>query len=258
MGELRRIDAFDSLQVIEHAASWCSGVLHADGQLLGRQEAILKFKAFSVCEVIGYQLAAGLGVPVPNMRGIWTPRGGSLGNNCAYGAFRIGILLEELPNLVRVYPIGHIRREQVDGIGRDSVARALVLCMFARDEWGEFVCSSDNRVCFIDLETTLGRLEPENLVTKDVFGRKLELKNCKKAYCSGNRASVASVLNEADRLGIRELVEAELRSFCEMPKPDRAKLVSITGHPLAPEISDFSIDLLESTITVIASAVDIR
>ena len=255
MSELTRLDGFDDLHVREHPQSWCSKVLLADGHLLGCQRAILKFEPGSICEVLGYQLATALGMRVPRMQGVWTPFAGSFGTGYKYKACRVGILIEELVNRECLICISGIEEEQLDRIGRDIVARTLALCAFAGNEWGQFVPTEEGCIYFIDLEDVLGALvPPEDLMTLGPSGRELAPERLKEAHDrweSWHRPSIKAVFREADRLRISELVRGHLCQLYNLPRSDRAKLVSVAGHPLAQEISEFAAALMESRVSAI-------
>ena len=257
MSELTRMDSFDALHVRAHPRSSCYRPL-VDGHLLGCKHAILKFKSGSVCEVIGYQLAAALGVQVPRMQGVWTPTNGVLATGLQYNAFRIGILVEELPDLKWGTKLGSLTQEELRQIGPDQVARVLAFCMFDGNEWGEFVSANDGPIYFIDLENVLGPMVPECLFDLGLRARKAIISGWKKDCDSQARLSVMSVFREANRLGVLQLVRNELARFVTLPESERARIVSISGHPLDQEISKFFAEMLEDRVSVISSFLNSR
>jgi len=136
-------------KMINHAVPEESGILldnswKVPGELLDTRYAVLKFKPYSICEVLAYQLANYIGIRVPHFKGIWTRDPIKVNRNETSGLFRVGILIEYLNNIRRISWERAVERDPV------MVAKILVLCIFDRLEWGELI-EFDGNIYFIDL-----------------------------------------------------------------------------------------------------------
>jgi hypothetical protein len=198
----------------------------------GLGKSIFKFKEFSVCEVFGYQLASAIGLRVPSMRGVWTREVVRTAEDRADPG-RIGILVEYLNDWK---PLSFERAAARDSL---AVAQALALCVFDRDEWGEFGLSG-HKVYFVDLERLLPRILPEVLFPASEEKCAEWLHNLEVPYNQGDSWAIGEVLKEAEKLGLQEQVRQELQRLCSLNPDTYYQLLEISGHPLGGLLSRFA------------------
>jgi len=111
---------------------------------------------YGCCEVLGYQLASRLCVPVMSAVPIWCPREFQYEGQRA-GAGRIGLAVQY------VEAFHCITWEEAVSQAPQTVARSLALCLLDRCEWWQFAVTPFGLV-FYDLERLFPAFCPERLV----------------------------------------------------------------------------------------------
>ena len=247
MSELKKIQ--DLQRLLAEAERPPLGHFAICGDLVGSRRALLKMKQFSVNEVLGYQLAKAIGVRVPRMQGIWPREAVDVPPDGRIAAFRIGIVIQYLDET------SGVSWEDAAVRDADGTAKALLLCVFDRHEWGQFL-AADNVLYFVDLERILPPMFPEELVGLSPEERREELEHFEKSYARGDLRAIREAFEVAKDLRLEHSLEEEARSFCRVPVGPLRAAVSITGHPLAPLISAFSARALANRRNVLAEWVE--
>lgn len=200
------------------------------GLLEGAGESILKFGEHGLSEVLGYQLAARFGVPVPRHQGFWSADAVEAPLVRA-GPGRIGILLEFHANY---RPIAVEEFVNIDPL---AAARFLALCLFDRHEWGE--CGLVGRVpMVVDLERILPGWIPDMIgaegVDQDYPTR------CARDYMRQSTDLAAETVKETRRLGLLSAVRAELRRLQRAIDSRSIPLFRLDPHPLGPMLCNLA------------------
>jgi len=216
-----------------------------DGSILGTDRAFMKFRAKSVCEVVGSQMAACLGVRIPRTVGVWSKEEGVLGRYNSYRPYRIGAVIEFIPDLCDV-PLS-AAAEQFP----DLAARVAALGAFSRDEWGEIGIAPDGPAVF-DFDFMCGLVIPEELMASSPEAQERELESAEDAYSRLSKPHIEAVLDEARSLSIADAVVGHLRTMCRWNRRTCREVVEITGHPLARVISAFQARLVGSRLNTAA------
>jgi hypothetical protein len=196
---------------------------------LGR--AVLKYKPCTVSEVIGYTVGRCMGLRTLPATAFWTEE--PLEEE-AFSAGRIGLLVQYRSDW------HHISYEEASVLDCDQVVRALIFCLFDRDEWGEFGISGE-RVFFIDRERHLMALSPEHLMELDSKSVKEKLEKAVSSYTAASPSALAGVIHEAEWLGVAAAFQREFLQFQERALSIKERLrESLEGHPLAELLADAS------------------
>lgn len=237
------------MRTIQRVAS-ITGVCHPDefmvtgleypfvqGSLVGTERAFLKFRSHSACEVVGFQVAACLGVPVPRTVGIWSEEEGVLGKHNPYQPYRIGVVIEFLPDLRNLAFLA--AAEQFP----DLAARVAALGVLSRDEWGEVGVTPDGPTVF-DFDFMCGLVVPEDLMACSPQDRRTELESIEDGYSRLDKPHIEKVLDEACSLSIADAAVGHLRFMCRWNQRRRRAAVEIAGHPLARVLSAFQARLV--------------
>src|SRR5256885_2659879 len=122
---MHRLIELDDGETLLRKAKPFSGGNGLVADVCGFTKAILKFSSISVCEVLGYQLAAAFGVRVPRSQGIWSSAAMEVRRMGLYAEpGRIGVLIEYHDDWI---PLSWDTAARLDPA---AVARALGLCVF--------------------------------------------------------------------------------------------------------------------------------
>lgn len=243
-----RIQHLASVTAVCHPGEFMGGAGEypfVHGSLVGTDRAFLKFRSHSACEVIGFQIAACLGVPVPRTAGIWSEEEGVLGKHNPYRPYRVGVVIEFFPDLQNLAFWAAAERFP------DLAARVAALGVFSRDEWGEVGVTSGGPVVF-DFDFMCGFVTPEDLMAGSPQDRRAELEWIEDGYSSLSRQHIEAVLDGARSLSIAGAAVGHLRSMCRWSPQRRRAAVEITDHPLAQVISAFQARLVGERLNVAA------
>ena len=200
------------------------------GLLAGAQEALLKFGPHGVSEVLGYQLAGLLDVPVPRHQGFWsaeaidTPRD-------PVGPGRIGILVEFHADFRAIALEGFVE------IDRRAAAGFLALCLFDRHEWPE--CGlTGGRPIVVDLERILPGVIPDVIGAEGVD--ETYLTRCAEGYMAQSPHLVAEAIEEIQRLALLSPVRAQLRRLQRRITSTSSPLFRLDPHPREEELCNLA------------------
>lgn len=213
-------------------------------------KSIFKFEQTSISEVFGYQIAEAIRVRVPQMQGFWTPQALRIKNKFIKAPGRIGILVKYYEDW---QPLDIESAVKLDIV---QAARALVLCVFDRNEWGEFGLSG-HMVYFVDIEWLLPIIKPEALLAASEQDRMKMLNNSALSYHQSESSAIDKVLKEAKRLGIQDRVEQELRQLCRLKSDKYCQFLKISGHPLEKMLSRFATSMFGHRLNSIARWFDL-
>lgn len=210
----------------------------------GVPKSIFKFRLSSICEVFGYQMAEAVGVRVPQMQAFWVSTDVKTGEIKAMPG-RIGILVKYHEDWKPLC------REDAVRLDVAQVVRALTLCVFDRNEWGEFgLCGG--KVYFIDLEYLLPLLAPETLLAASKSDRMNMLNDLASKYGRSDFTAIGGVLEEAKLLEIEDQVELELQRLCQLELDTCYWFLKISGHPLDKLLSCFATTVFVQRLNTIA------
>ena len=193
--------------------------------------AVFKCKDKTICEVFGYLLARLLQLPVPCFQGLRFGEPFTVGTYTAR-ANQLGLLIELIPN------IAHVPLDELAVRDKRLTARFLTICFFDRYEWPQ-VFESGGSLYALDLE----RVGPLMLIDQfegDCEGSIRDGLLCREAeYVRTSGCALSEIRSEADRLGVTDEVELELRNMSSISGETLQRELSITGHPYATLLSAF-------------------
>jgi hypothetical protein len=199
-------------------------ILH--GVLEGAEGAIVKLREHGLCEVLGYQLAGLLGVPVARNQGFWTVEAVETPLDRA-GPGRIGILVEFHADYCP------ITLEEFVEIDRPAGACFLALCLFDRHEWGECALVGGLPIV-VDLERVLPGVIPDMIGAAGV-DEEYPI-HCARDYMRQSPDLAAGMIDEARRLGLLDQVQTQLRRLQRTIDSAPAPFFRLDPHPLGAQI----------------------
>lgn len=169
---------------------------------------ICKEERRTIYEVVGYQIASAMGLPIQPWLAF--ERAGQL----QIGA---GMLIELLPNAAGPYDLFHppALGSETEGV----LARAMAMCVFKRaeGEWPEWLWSEDNtNLRLIDLDGIC----PSLSLTRPQIKIHCYRENTRSAYAEMRALSAAHEISRA--------FDEELDRLLEL---DFARVVDLSGHP---------------------------
>jgi hypothetical protein len=194
------------------------------GNVLNTEWALFKFKEVTACEVLGYQFAAAIGVPVARMQPVWSDRIVPMPDGQEARPYRVGILIEWHEGMIRLSREEAFKRYPVEA------ARALALCVFDRYEWGEFAVVG-NTPYFIDLERLFPKYFPDYLMELTPREQEKELKNANDYYYETGPSSIREVLEEATRINASPNVVSEMRQIIRDERRILKSCFRLREHP---------------------------
>jgi hypothetical protein len=223
---LLAINNLDS--IIEKAGEWPDGLPIVKLPGTGFHKSILKLKPGSCCEVLGYQLARRLQVPVMPAIPLWCPSASKLDGN-AIGEGRIGLGIEFAK------PFDQISWEQATSMSKETVAASLALCMLDRYEWGQFAATTSGLVLY-DLERLLPAFVPELIDGQTWCDVAKDVSNAAEIYRSLSYSFVHDVLEEADRLQVSDSLVTAIADAARISVTDFMDIFDLRPHPLAEKL----------------------
>ncbi len=183
---------------------------------------LCKYKDESICEVVGYQIAEALGVPLQpwvaffqNQKDNQTPKS------------MVGILIEKWPQFELQATLAYPTQTHPDLVGC-----ALAFAILDRNEWPEWMMDKDmSNLRLFDLERTGPRLcwPPQTTRAIDYAGNIDSLFN--------------SIRKQAKKSGVLELF---LKYLEEIKALDFSSILDFSGHPHASTIKTAIIRGLEA------------
>lgn len=185
--------------------------------------AIIKFHEHGFSEVLGYQLAIALGVPVFKHQGFWSREPVETSTRHAR-AGRIGILIEYMDDLRSVTWEGAVAHDP------NATARILALCALDRHEWGQCAIA-DEHLFFFDLERLLPGIIAELLYAGEVGSDYID--RCVAGYIAQSNDDASEALNEAQYLGVAKATKSCLRDLHSLVNSTKGEhLFALDPHPL--------------------------
>lgn len=184
-----------------------------------------------MCEVFGFQLARAIGANVPRTLPVRNPHRVENARFHVAQPYRVELLSEWISTLTPQSPQDAARKFPL------NTARALILFMFTRDEWGEFGVSRDHGYV-VDLHGLLPPLDTEDLYAASESGRRDQVRAKVQSFGTYGNNDILAAFGEARRLGIWPMFEAELVRVLTMFPSSKPGRFSLTGHPLADLLVD--------------------
>lgn len=197
--------------------------------------SLLKTGQHGCCEVLGYQLAPRLRVPVMPAVPVWCPNGFShKGQAGGEGGIRLAIQYSET--------FEHVTCEQAASQAPEAVAASLVLCLLARDEWGQFATTKFGLV-FYDLERLFPMFCPERMDAQSWDDVARALSYATEAFRRKASSFMTDILAEADRLGLIESFRVAVEEAATISEVELLNLFDLEPHPLAAQIEKIAADV---------------
>lgn len=201
----------------------------------GTGSYMLKMRQHSCCEVLGYQLAYQLKVRVMPVVAVWCPYAfGNVGQ--AAGEGRVGLAVQYSQTFE------YISWEQAASQAPEIVTASLVLCLLARDEWGQFATTKFGLV-FYDLERLFPAFCPERMDAQSWDDVARELSHAGEAYRGNASSFMPEILGEADRLGLVESLRVAVADAASISEVELMNLFDLGPHPLAAQIGRIAVDV---------------
>lgn len=202
-------------------------LLHLPGTSAARW--LLKLKPHGCCEVLGYQLAPRVGVPVMPAIPVWCPGVFGKGGQRT-GEGRIGLAIQYAETLE------DLTREQATARAPETVAATLLLCMLDRHEWGQFAATEFGMV-FYDLERLFASFCPERMGGESWDDVARQVGDADVAYRSAMRSCSQEVLDEAAKLGLTESLRLVAANAATISMEELLDIFDLEPHPLAKLIA---------------------
>lgn len=201
----------------------------------GFKRSVLKFKQISCCEVLGYQLALRLGVPMIPAVPVWCPRA------CRYmgqsaGEGRIGLAIQYCE------AFDHVTWEQATSQNPKAVVASLVLCLLDRYEWGQFAATEIGLV-FYDLERLFPAFRPERQDGETWEQVTEDLRDTVDQYGEVGHSWLLEVIDEADRLELVEAFRLAVADAATISTTALVRLFDLNPHPLAKRIGKMAAEV---------------
>jgi hypothetical protein len=196
----------------------------------GFGRCLLKLKYCGCSEVLGYQLAQRLRVPVAPAVPLWSPQAFRHGCETA-GEGRVGLAIDyskEIKNLMW---------EAAAKQAPETVATCLALCVLNRDEWG-VLAESDFGLIFYDLEGLFPHFTPEcsegrtweevaDEVSRDAENYQIP---------SLSFALVREAIAEGEKLGLGIPLRRAVKEAASISLEELLKIFDLEPHPLGSKI----------------------
>ncbi len=201
----------------------------------GSTRWLLKLGLHGCCEVLGYQLAPRLGVPVMPAIPVWCPRAFDKRGQQA-GEGRIGLAIQY------VKTFEHITWEKAAETDPEAAAASLLLCTLDRHEWGQFAITKC-RMVFYDLERLFPCWCPERMdgETWDDVARKMT--DAADTYRSVISSCSQEVFDEAGRLGLTKAMRKVAANAATISPDELVDIFDLEPHPLGGRIMSIAADI---------------
>lgn len=189
---------------------------------------LLKLSLHGCCEVLGYQLAPRLAVPVMPAIPVWCPRAfGERGQRAGEG--RIGLAIQYAKTFE------HLTWEQAAAKTPETAAAALFLCTLDRHEWGQFAATECGLV-FYDLERLFPCWCPERMDNETWDDVTRQMRHATDTYRSVSPSYLREVFNEAERLGLTNAFRGVAANAATISSKELVSNFDLEPHPLAGQI----------------------
>jgi hypothetical protein len=201
----------------------------------GYQRALLKFKDVGCCEVLGYQVAMGLQVPVASARGFCCHRASTcLGQPS--GEYRIGVLIEELKPF-------EVVADWKDAASKapDAIVRALQLTLLGRYEWPELAMTARGIVVF-DLERIFPPWSPERVDGQSWYDVGSEIHEQVQEYRETSGPWISEVISFAAQVGLLDRMKDHLAASAQLTRNQLLSIFDLQPHPLASLVTQLAAD----------------
>ena len=228
--------AINDLETLKaKAANEPQGLLLVELPGTGFDCSFLKFGLHGCCEVLGYQLAPRLRVPVMPAVAVWSPHATGHGGQAA-GEGRIGLAVQYSE------AFEHVTWEQAASQAPEAAAASLVLCLLARDEWGQFAATK-LRLVFYDLKRLFPGFCPERMDGQSWEDVARELSHAAGDYRGNASSFMRVILGEAERLGLMESLRVAVADAATISEVELMNLFDLEPHPLAAQIGRIAADV---------------
>lgn len=196
--------------------------------------SLLKLGLHGCCEVLGYQLAPRLAVPVMPAIPVWCPHAFDERGQRA-GEGRIGLAIQYDKTFE------HITWDEAAKTNPKAAAAALLLCTLDRHEWGEFAVTEYGLV-FYDLERLFPCWCPERMDGETWDDVACQMRDAADNYRSVISSCSQEVFDEAGRLGLTQALREVAANAATISSDELMCTFNLEPHPLARQIISIAAD----------------
>jgi len=205
---------------------------------------LLKLGLHGCCEVLGYQLAQRLGVPVMPVIPVWCPQAfGKRGQRAGEG--RIGLAIRYAKTFEP------ITWEEAAETNPEAAAAALLLCTLDRYEWGQFAATECGLV-FYDLERLFPCWCPERTGSETWDDVARRVRDMTDSYQRVISSCSQEVFDEAEKLGLTKSLRKIAANAATISSVELVGIFDLDPHPLARQIVSVTADITVMQFTLAA------
>lgn len=197
--------------------------------------SVLKFGQLGCSEVLGYQLAWRMGVPVMPVIPVWRPKPFNHGGQLV-GEGRIGLAVQYSE------AFENVTWEEAASQAQEVVIASLVLCLLTHGEWGQLAETKFGRV-FYDLEGLFPALCPERMDDQSWADVIRQVSDAGDAYRDIDFSFGIEVIKLAKNLRITESLRVAVEKAATISQAELLSIFDLEPHPLAAQIENIAADV---------------